>query len=214
MQRLRSILILCVVLVTSEYSAWSQVDDGGIPPPRAVGGGGRMLTPEEYERLRARLDGTRRGPLPVEIGVIQEKCLISYDDSHQMHSVDTYITWTDQRTVTTMKKLEHCYKLTLTGPVDIGNLGREYVQQCIDKALNDNKTLEALKALGALVADIYGGHGTVSAANAYAYVDKVSTSVIGCVTDSDKITNFVGSELKAKFNGTVTHESHWVFWEL
>ncbi|MBB4483212.1 MULTISPECIES: hypothetical protein [Rhizobium] len=92
---------------------------------------------------RAKLNNRKRG-LRVETGVIQEKCLISYDDSHQIHSVHTVIEWNYQKVVTTMKKLEHCYKLTLTGPV----------------------------------------------------------------------TDFVGEELKAKFSGTVTHESHWVFWDL
>lgn len=153
-------------------------------------------------------------PPEIQIGTIQERCLVSWDDSHQVHSVRTIIEWNYQAVKTRMKKLRHCIKLKVTGPVDVGGVAKQYVEKCIDVALNDSKTLYMIQGLIALAGDINGGGGSLSAANAYAYIDHVKTTAISCLTDTGRIESYLKDVLSGKFDATVQKESHWEYWDL
>jgi uncharacterized membrane protein len=150
----------------------------------------------------------------IKTGVVQERCLISWDDSFQVHSVDTVVEWNYQAVKTTMKKLRHCVKLTVTGPIDIGGVAQDYVNSCIDHALRDNAVIYALQGLIVLVTDIYATGGSASAANAAAYLDNVKTSAISCLTDTGKIQSYLKGVLAAKFSADVHDESHWEYWQV
>ncbi|PBB93197.1 hypothetical protein CK215_04265 [Mesorhizobium sp. WSM3864] len=167
-----------------------------------------------YDKFTQNLNDPARALPRIKTGVIQRKCLISWDDSHQVHSVETVIDWNFQRVRTKMKKLRHCVELKVIGPVDIGGVAKSYVDACIDRALNDNKTLYLLQAVVALVGDVVGGGGSLSAANAYAYLDNVKTEAISCLTTLSKIKAYLQDYLGKQFDATVREESHWEYWYL
>lgn len=104
--------------------------------------------------------------------------------------------------------------MKVIGPIDISGVAKEYVNSCINHALNDSKSVYILQGIIALVADIYGGGGTVSAANLYAYVEHVKTTAIACLTDSGRIEAYLRDFIADKFSATVKEESHWVYWNL
>ena len=70
----------------------------------------------------------------VKVGEIQNKCIARWDDSHQVHSVRTIVRWNYQAVKTRMKKLEHCVRIQVTGPVDIQDVAKAYVDQCATMA--------------------------------------------------------------------------------
>lgn len=153
----------------------------------------------------------------VKTGVIQERCLIRYDDSHQMHSIsDPVIEWNYQRgPQTTMKKLEHCIKITVTGPLSIEGVAKSFVDSCVNYGLNHNKTLHILGLLGAISADVWGGGmGVYSTAKVSEYVASATTETISCLTDQKKITEHIKETLEDRFDATVRDESRWVYWTL
>lgn len=150
----------------------------------------------------------------VKIGEIQKKCIARWEDSHQVHSSETIIEWNYQAVKTTMKKLEHCIELTVTGPIEIEGIAKSYVDKCIDYGLNHQKTRHILGLIAAIVADVYGTGGAATSAKLADYVSSASNEAIDCLTDTDKITAHIGQSLKAKFDASVRHESHWVYWDL
>jgi uncharacterized membrane protein len=150
----------------------------------------------------------------VRLGTIQQQCIARWEDSHQVHSVDTIVEWNYQATKTTMKKLDHCLKLSVIGPVDIDGVAKSYVDHCVDKAVNDSRSLYLFQAAVALIVDIYASKGAASAANLYAYIDHVKTTAISCLTDTGQIQDYLENALKEKFDATVKEESHWEYWEL
>ena len=161
------------------------------------------------------LDTPQEKLATVDIGVIQEKCLISYDDSHQVHSVGVEITWTRQAGKTTMKKLSHCLKMRVMGPVNIEGVAKQYVDDCANHALNDKKTIYILQGIVAAVADVYGGgNGAATGANVAAYVNAVKDDLVSCLTNTGKIEAFLKQKVEQTLQSTVQEESHWVYWTL
>ena len=150
----------------------------------------------------------------VKSGVVDTRCLISWDDSFQLHSTKLIVEWGYQAWKQTWKKLNHCIKLTTIGPVDVKGVAKEYVDQCVKYALSDRQTEFLIRAAVALGADILGAGGAASAANVAAYVDHVSSTAIRCLTDSARIDKHLAATLQGTFNATVSNESHWVYWEL
>jgi hypothetical protein len=167
------------------------------------------------EIKRKPVTDVKRKPTPaIKTGVVQEKCLISWDDSIQVHSVKTIIRWNYQAVKTKMKKLRHCIKLTVTGPVDINGLARDYVKSCIDHALNYDRSQYILQAIVALGADIAVSKGGASAANLTAYVDHVKTTSLSCLSNVSNMERYLKNALGRKFDATVQSESHWIYWDL
>lgn len=65
---------------------------------------------------------TQKGP--VKVGTVQTRCLISWDDSVQVHSQSWILKWNYQAVKTRMKKLRHCIELTVVGPVGVQNIAK------------------------------------------------------------------------------------------
>lgn len=173
----------------------------------------RATTPDHILDLT---DPLRRLP-DIATGVIQEKCLASWEDSHQIHSVDTIIDWNYQAVKTRMKKLQHCIKLKVTGPIDISGVAKSYVDHCVNYAINDNKTIHILSGIIALGVDILsegasGGSATAAAVTNYLYT--VQDKATSCLTDTGKIEAYLEDTLKSRFDAQVSHESHWEYWDL
>jgi uncharacterized membrane protein len=160
------------------------------------------------------LSGSSEPRQEPKLGTIQTKCLASWDDSHQIHSSTIEFTWGRQAVKTTMKKLEHCLRLTVTGPIEIDGIAKSYVDQCVERGLNDKKTLHVLGLIVAIVADVYGGGGAATSAKVAQYVDSAASETISCLTDTTKISAHISEQLKAKFDATVREESNWVYWDL
>ncbi len=155
--------------------------------------------------------------IKVTTGVIQEKCLLSYDDSHQFHKERIILNFNNQTVEITMKKLSHCYKLKVVGPVDVSDIGKSFVDGCIHKALNDNKAVHLLTLAMGIFADLgssgtSGGSGTVAAVSHY--VKAVQERAISCLTDLDQLEDHAKKRIGEAFSSSVRHESHWVYWTL
>lgn len=65
----------------------------------------------------------------VAIGQIHNRRLFRWHDSQQIRSTHVKLTWKRQVTKTRMKKLEHCSRLTVTGPIDVQGMAKEYVRR-------------------------------------------------------------------------------------
>jgi hypothetical protein len=151
----------------------------------------------------------------ITTGTVHKQCLISWDDSHQIHSVRPVIKWNYQAVKTRMKKLRHCIELTVTGPTDISGVAQSYVKSCVDHALNDSRTIYILQGIIALGADVLGSTGgAASTANIIAYIDHVKTTALSCLTDSARIESHLQGVLRNKFNASIRKESHWEYWDL
>lgn len=172
------------------------------------------------DNARQSAPSTRTGGLSsvaISEGVIDEQCLFTWEDSHQIHSEELIIEFNYQAMKTTMKKLEHCLRLTTTGPIEIGDLGQQYVQSCIDYSVNDDANLYLLEAIVAIGIDVLSAGatgGSATAAVVTAYVTGVGNKMVDCLTDTDRIQRDLGEVLLAKFNAKIEEESHWVYWEL
>lgn len=174
----------------------------------------RIDTGEKSTSHRVNLTKANETIPEVKVGEIQKKCIARWDDSHQIHSSETIIEWNYQAVKTKMKKLEHCVELTVTGPIEIEGIARSYVDKCIDYGLNHQKTRHILGLIAAIVADVYGTGGAATSAKLADYVSSASNETIDCLTDADRITAHIGEKLRAKFDASVRHESHWVYWDL
>jgi hypothetical protein len=154
----------------------------------------------------------------VKVGKVHEECLFPpWDDSFQVHSTRIHIEWGYQAAKTTMKKLRHCIKLTATGPIEVEDLAKEYVTECVNKALTDNAARHIVTALIGLGVDVLsagasGGSGTALALADY--VNAVKERALNCLTDERQIEETFTEKLKTKFDATVEKESHWIYWEL
>jgi len=157
------------------------------------------------------------GTVQVDIGVLDEQCLFGWESSHQVHSTEMIIELDYQAVKTTMKRLDHCLKLTTTGPIEIGDLGQEYIQGCIDYAINDGATVYLVQAIIALGVDILSEGATgggATAAVVASYVAGVGNKTVDCLTDTERVGETLSDMLKSRFDATIEEESHWVFWEL
>ena len=155
--------------------------------------------------------------VPIATGVLNEQCLFSWESSHQVHSTEVIIELNYQALKTTMKRLDHCLKLTTTGPIDIGDLGQEYLQGCIDYAIYDDATLYLLEGIIALGIDVLSEGATGGGATAAviaAYITGVGNKAVDCLTDTDRIGAELSDRVKSRFNASIVEESHWVYWDL
>jgi uncharacterized membrane protein len=153
----------------------------------------------------------------IKTAVVHQQCLMSWDDSFQIHSTHLVIRWNYQTLKTTMKKLHHCIQLTVTGPIDAAGVAKDYVNYCVDYALNKDKTQHILEGIIALGADILSegsSGGSATAAAVTEYINSVRENALDCLTDQEKIQSFVAQQLSAKLDATVQNESHWVYWDL
>jgi uncharacterized membrane protein len=153
----------------------------------------------------------------IETGVIQNRCLFRWDDSHQVHSVNPVIRWNYQAFETTMKKLEHCIRIRVTGPINIENIAKQYVDHCVNYALNDNRVVHILSGIVGLGIDVLSAGTTAGSATASAvanYLYAVQDKAISCLTDTGRIQTYLQGVLRDKFNATVARESQWIFWRL
>ncbi|MEJ8850169.1 DUF1036 domain-containing protein [Variovorax rhizosphaerae] len=148
-------------------------------------------------------------------GVVQTLCLARWDDSHQVHSTQMVIQWNNQKLVTTMKKLEHCIRLDLTGVTSIDGIAEEYVKQCIDHGLNDQKTRHMLELVLAIYVDKNSDQKTSFTPLKIAdYARSAANATVDCLLDTQRITAYLGEKLKDKFKATVREDMQWVYWDL
>lgn len=201
-------------IVNNQFDSWEEDFSCSQSTGRMVMFSFRNTGPDLSETINLTSSDPDRQMPDVQIGEIDSRCLFSWDDSHQVHSVRTVIEWNFQKVVTTMKKLRHCYRLRTVGPVDIEGLAKGFVDHCIDQALHDRQAEYIIRALAALAADIYGGGGSISAANLAEWIDNVRARTVACLTDSNEISDFVVGYIGNQINASVTEESHWEFWEL
>ncbi|MGO7366704.1 hypothetical protein [Rhizobium leguminosarum] len=164
--------------------------------------------------------GALKGPASdetVQVGTIQKRCLFSWDDSIQPHSTEVIFRWDYQSVKLRMKKLRHCVELTVVGPLNVEGIAKEFVSECINSALNDDKALHILKGLIAIAIDIgsagaTGGSATAAAASDYALA--VKDRALSCLTDEKQIGEFLANRAGAKISASVKNESHWIFWNM
>jgi hypothetical protein len=177
-----------------EYEDFSQIDVGEIGKDRYV----------------LDLTSDTRGIPEVKMGVVSEKCLISWDDSPNVHSVSFSI----QRPVKIiMKKLRHCIQLRVLGPMNLGGIANSYVSYCVNRALNDGLALHIVEALAALTADVLLTRGGATSAKVADYVHTVSRNTIDCLTNTTGLQSYLKGYLQEKFDASISEESHWIYWE-
>jgi uncharacterized membrane protein len=163
------------------------------------------------------LDLTFNDEPETKVGEINSRCIASWDDSFQVHSVDTIITWNYQAIKTTMKKLRHCIKLTLVGPVDIAGVAKDYVNHCINVGVNNQKVRYIVQLIASIALDVASAGGTgggATAATVADYVRAAADATVACLTDTQKISAYLGDRLKQQFNASVQETSEWIYWEL
>lgn len=153
----------------------------------------------------------------VQVGQLDSRCLFRWDDSHGIHKVETIWRWNYQATKTTAKKMEHCIRLDLVGPVDVEGLAKGYMDKCIKEAFDKDRVRHAIELVSAIGADVLS-HGATkggfTAAKLTTYAGAVADNAIDCLTDTDKVTKYVGDQLKDMFNATVHKDSKWIYWDV
>ncbi|MBD2745846.1 hypothetical protein IC232_03955 [Microvirga sp. BT688] len=150
-------------------------------------------------------------------GPIHQRCLISWDDSHQIHSQKWIVRWDYQAVKTRMKKLRHCIRLTVTGPIDAKDVAKDYVAHCVDRALNDDKTRHIVQGIIGLGLDVLSAGATGGSATAAAIADYLKAAkekLIGCLTDEKQIQAYLAQSLAERVGAVVENESHWEYWDL
>ena len=206
----------CALLIGAIPQARAEVRDFGARDPEKVTGtvgGEKHITVQQEADLRKKL------PLPTEpggvkTGVVHTRCLARWDDSHQLHSTELVVQPGYQAWKKTMKKLEHCIRLDLEGVTSIDGVADEYVRQCIDYGLNDQKTRHALELVVAIYADHASeGKTDFTALKIADYVRSAANATVDCLLDTDRITKFLGEKLKERFNASVRTETQWIYWE-
>ena len=204
----------CVINV----NAFDLLDTGSCSSKGAITEGFKKVeTGEAREFTYTLVDTNNPYREVVKTGVIQERCLIRYDDSHQVHSVETILRWNYQAVKTRMKRLEHCIKIRVVGPIEVENIAKAYVDKCVNYGLNHQKTRHALELVVAVAGHIASAGATgggLTAAKITNYVTSAMSETLDCLTDTGKITDFIGKQIQDKFDATVKHESHWVYWNL
>ena len=147
---------------------------------------------------------------------LDSRCIISYDDSHQVHR-HYGASWTYPLGKVEMKKLVHCIRLTTSGPVEVEGIAREYVNGCIDRDRNKDTVRHAIEAIVALGVDILSEGATsggATTAKLTEYVAAFADNTVDCLTDVDSAQAFFEGQLKGEFAASVSNESHWGYWDL
>lgn len=148
----------------------------------------------------------------VTVGKIYERCLVSWDDSFNFHS----LRFEGFKPIVRMKKLRHCMQMTATGPIDAKHIAKEIISTCVDRALNDDKTRHILTLILGIAADILSAGGTGGAVTIGALTDylvEVQERALTCLTDEKQLQTFVVETLRGSFGADVKWESHWIFWD-
>jgi uncharacterized membrane protein len=148
---------------------------------------------------------------------LQERCLISYDDSHQIHSNELIIKWNYQANKTVAKRLHHCIKLRVFGPISIEGVAKKYVDHCIEKGLNHQRTRYVIQALVSLGVDVLSKgatKGSVTAATLTDYVNSAASETLECLSDAEGFSDHAEQALKDQFKATIDHEMEWIYWNL
>jgi hypothetical protein len=181
---------------------WLSLSTGsGFEAPRSVLKHGRPLNSgSQQSAILAATAGAPSG------NIIQKRCLFSYDDSFQPHSVS----FSGIR----MKKLRHCYELQLEGQTNLQGIPSAYVQYCIQDALNKDAVRNILEAIAAVVGDVFGGGGALITAKLTEYVSAVSNNAVSCLTSQQQISDFLKKEFEGSFNAQVVHRSEWIYWDV
>lgn len=176
---------------------------------------GNNARPVTFGRIDTGTSGSRTINLTspsepeVEVGELHSECLTMWDDSHQVHSVSL-------RGVR-MKKLRHCIRITLTGPIDVKGVAKQYVNRCIDEGLNNQRTRYLLQLAASLGVDVLSAGSTGGAttiATVADWANSAANATVSCLTDIGQITDYVEERLRDSFEGSVRKESHWVYWWL
>lgn len=196
MRNFMSFLVVCLLSTTVQ----AEIIDGRNIDTTPKGG---LISPREDVIVRT--------------GQIDSRCLYSWDDSHQVHSEEIIVEWNYQKVKTTMKRLHHCIRLTVTGPLDVEGIAKSYVNKCVDYGMKKNSTRHALEAIVALGVDVLSAgatNGAATIAKLADYTKSVTDNTLDCLTDTDKVTSHVKQKITEKFNSTVTSESEWIYWDL
>jgi len=88
------------------------------------------------------------------------------------------------------KKASSLLELRLQGPVDIQGIAREFVDFCVNEALNKDKVRHIIEGIAAIASDIFATGGAASAAKAAEYVKAVSQEAISCLTNERQVQDF------------------------
>lgn len=196
---MRIVLLSVVICMLATWARAEMIDGRNIDTtPRNIG-----VSPREDVSIRS--------------GQIESRCLYSWDDSHQVHSEEVIVEWNFQRVRTTMKRLHHCIRLTVTGPLDVEGIAKSYVDRCVDYGLKKNSTRHALEALVALGVDVLSAGATGGAATIAKladYTKSVTDNTMDCLTDTERITSHVKQKITEKFKSSVSSESTWIYWDI
>lgn len=162
---------------------------------------------------------SRSPPIPpdTKVGVVEDRCVYTWDGPPELHSQHMEITLQRQALKTRMKKLRRCAKLQVTGPVDIEGIAQQYVQSCINYALNKDSTRHILTLIVSVVADAWtmGSDGmALTQATVYNYGREVASNTIDCLTDTGRLATYFGERLKGEFSSRMTNTTEWIFWDL
>lgn len=153
----------------------------------------------------------------VTSGLIESRTLFSWSDSHQIHSQELVIEPGYQALKTTMKRLDHYVRLSVLGPVDIADIGREYVNNCIDKAIKHDSTRNALEGLIAIGIDVVSEGatgGSATAAKVAEYINSVIDYAVTCLTSTHDLDEYLSAQVTGAFRASIITGSDWVYWDL
>lgn len=150
-------------------------------------------------------------------GPIVERCIYSWSDSHNFHSSRTEINLNYQATKTTWKRLDHCMKLTVNGPIDAKAIAKSYVEKCVRDAINNDRNRHLFELLVAIGVDVAAEGATgfaATTAKAADYANSVRKDAMECLTSSTKMEDYVAKALKDSFGAKIELVSNWVYWDL
>lgn len=138
--------------------------------------------------------------LEIKIGEIHNRCVITWDDSWNIHDLTTY------------KKLRHCVRLRAYGPINFKDVAKSYVDNCVNYAVNHRQSEYIFRAVAAAAGDIYaGGAGSYSSINLAEWINMVASETLDCLKDTDKIKEHLVSTLQKHFSGTIQEETWWEY---
>jgi hypothetical protein len=150
----------------------------------------------------------------ITTAILVDKCLFSWEDSQQVHSAETIINWNYQAEKVTMRKLSHCMRLKVRGPVDIEGIAKAHVENCIHEGLESEQFKRGVELLAGIVADAYGLGGAGTAAAVTAIGADISDKTLSCLQDADRLEGTLKQSLGELYQAEIKHEQEWVFWNL
>lgn len=156
-------------------------------------------------------------PAGVKEGLLVERCIYSWSDSHNFHSSYTEISLNRQVTKTTWKRLDHCMKLTVIGPIDANAIAKSYIEKCVRDAINNDRNRHLFELLVAIGVDVAAEGATgfaATTAKAADYANSVRKDAMECLTSSTKMEDYVAKALKDSFGAKIEMVSNWVYWDL